>query len=315
MWTDTQLNAMKRQVMRIGIDLGGTKIEGVVLDKAGTVHARERVATPKKSYDDVLESIQRLVARLEAPLTSKATVGIGTPGSLSPHDGLMQNCNNVNLNGQSLLDDLEFVLAREVRIANDADCFTLSEAADGAGQGFKSVFGVIIGTGTGGGFVTGGSLVTGPNSVAGEWGHNPLPWMLADEYPGPTCYCGKRGCLESYLSGPGLARDHQEHYPSELLEARTIAARAYGDPPDDRCVESMNRFLDRLARGLATVINTIDPAVIVLGGGLSNVATIYSDIPFMLGNYVFSRQVSTEVRQAMHGDSSGVRGAAWLWPA
>ena len=301
--------------MRIGIDLGGTKIEGIVLDESGIVRTRERVATPKDSYDDVLQTIQRLVAKLEAPLTSKATVGIGTPGSISPHDGLMQNCNNVSLNGMSLLEDLKLVLAREVRIANDADCFALSEATDGAGQGFKSVFGVIIGTGTGGGFVTDNSLVTGPNSVAGEWGHNPLPWMLADEYPGPTCYCGKRGCLESYLSGPGLARDHQEHHPSERLDACTIAAKAYGASPNRHCLESVHRFLDRLARGLATVINTIDPEIIVLGGGLSNIASIYSEVPRLLEAYVFSRRVATHVCQAVHGDSSGVRGAAWLWPA
>jgi fructokinase len=297
--------------MRIGIDLGGTKIEGVALGNDGAELARLRVPTPKNDYDGIVRALVELVAALEAKTGARATVGVGMPGCLSPATGVVKNANTVVLNGKPLDRDLAAALGRPVRLCNDANCFALSEASDGAGAGAPVVFGVIIGTGTGGGVVVGGQVLTGPNAVAGEWGHNPLPWPGDDERPGPPCYCGKRGCVETFLSGPGLAADHQRR-TGLPLEGAEIGARA--DAGDADAIATMTRYEDRMARCLATVINVLDPDVIVLGGGVSNIARLYRTVPQIWGRYVFSDDVRTALRQARHGDASGVRGAAWLWP-
>lgn len=296
---------------RIGIDLGGTKIEGVVLDDAGAVLARKRVPTPAGDYHGTLAAIAALVAELERAAGTRATVGVGTPGALSRASGLLQNANSVCLNGQPLDRDLAERLQRPVRIANDANCLALSEAVDGAAAGAAVVYGVIVGTGTGGGIVVDGRVVTGANAIAGEWGHNPLPWPRDEERPGPACYCGKHGCIETFLSGPGLARDYAAG-GGEALTAAEIAARAAdGDAAADAALQ---RYADRMARALATVINVLDPDVIVLGGGLSKIARLYDEVPARWGDYVFSGSVDTRLLPARHGDASGVRGAAWLWP-
>jgi fructokinase len=297
--------------MRIGIDLGGTKIEGVALGNDGAELARLRVPTPKNDYDGIVRALVELVAGLETKTSARGTVGVGMPGCLSPATGLVKNANTVVLNGKPLDRDLAAALGRPVRLCNDANCFALSEASDGAGAGAPVVFGVIIGTGTGGGVVVGGQVLTGPNAVAGEWGHNPLPWPGDDERPGPLCYCGKRGCVETFLSGPGLAADHQRR-TGLPLEGAEIGARA--DAGDAEAIATMTRYEDRMARCLATVINVLDPDVIVLGGGVSNIARLYRTVPQIWGRYIFSDDVRTALRQARHGDASGVRGAAWLWP-
>ena len=300
--------------MRIGIDLGGTKIEGVVLDAAGAICFRERCATPRGDYDGTIDALADLVAAAEAAVGQTASVGIGMPGAISPATGLVKNANSTWLNGRTLDRDLEARLGRPVRLANDANCFALSEASDGAGAGAPVVFGVIVGTGCGGGVVVHGQVLTGPNAIAGEWGHNPLPWPASTELPGPECYCGKRGCLETYLSGPGLARDYAacaRADPAEIKGA-TVVARAAGG--DRHALSALDRYAHRLARGLATVINTLDPDVIVLGGGMSNVSMLYEAVPRWLDQFVFSDRVATRIVPPMHGDSSGVRGAAWLWP-
>ncbi|MCB1925099.1 MAG: ROK family protein [Gammaproteobacteria bacterium] len=294
---------------RIGIDLGGTKIEGIVLGDTGGVVARERVATPSGDYPGTLQAIATLIARLEGIAGTPCRVGVATPGALSPATGRLRNANSTCLNGSSLHHDLSHHLAREVRIANDADCFALSEATDGSGKGARSVFGVIVGTGTGGGIVIDGKLLCGVNAIAGEWGHNPLPWPRDDERPGPACYCGKRGCIETFLSGPGLAADSGI---SPAVSAREIVERAAaGDPASEHC---LLRYEDRMARALAGVINLLDPEIIVLGGGLSNVQRLYRNVPERWTEYVFSDVVRTRLLPPTHGDSSGVRGAAWLWP-
>ncbi len=293
--------------MRIGIDLGGTKIEGVVLASDGAIARRERVETPRESYEAVLDAVSRLVAELEAGLGRRCTVGVGTPGSLSPDTGLLRGSNTVMLNGRPLDRDLAHALGRPVRIANDANCFALSEASDGAAAGAEIVLGVIVGTGCGAGIVVRGHVLTGRHAIAGEWGHVPLPWAAPDELPGPACYCGKRGCLETWLSGPGVAQDH-ERRTGERLTTGEIAARR-----DAACVETITRLCDRMARGLAAVIDVLDPHVIVLGGGVSNVAALYEEVPRRWGRWVFSDRVTTRLVPPMHGDSSGVRGAAWLW--
>jgi len=299
--------------MRIGIDLGGTKIEGLVLDAAGTERARLRIPTPKCDYAAVLEAVAGLVDRLqEAAGGSVGRVGIGIPGTISPATGLVKNANTVCLIGHPLDRDLAARLGRPVRVANDANCFALSEAMDGAGAGADVVFGVIIGTGTGGGIVVGQRVLVGPNAIAGEWGHNPLPWPRPDELPGPPCYCGKHGCVETFLSGPGLSRDHLA-VAVEALDASAIAARAAAG--DEAAEATMARYEDRLARSLAVVMNVLDPDVIVLGGGVSNIARLYGNVPARWGRYVFSDAVATRLVPARHGDASGVRGAAWLWPA
>jgi fructokinase len=297
--------------MRIGIDLGGTKIEGIVLAPDGSEPARERVATPAGDYPGTLTAIRDLVAALERDAGRSCPVGIGMPGSWSRATGLIKNSNSVCLNGQPLHRDLEALLERPLRFANDADCFALSEATDGAAAGAAVVFGVIVGTGTGGGIVVDGKLVTGPNGIAGEWGHNPLPWPQPAELPGPECYCGLRGCIETWLSGPGLARDFRDRQ-GETLDAAGISQLAVaGDGPATQCLQ---RHADRMARALASVINLIDPDVIVLGGGVSNIDTLYSAVPALWTRYVFSDRVDTRLVRAVHGDSSGVRGAAVLWP-
>jgi fructokinase len=299
--------------MRIGVDLGGTKIEGIALDGAGRALARLRVPTPAGDYDATIRGVRDLVLGLEATAGGAGSVGVGTPGSPSPQSGLMRNCNSVWLNGRALQADLEQALDRPVRLANDADCFALSEATDGAGAGARSVFGVILGTGTGGGIVVGGQLLAGPNGVAGEWGHNPLPWARDDERPGPPCYCGKRGCIETFLSGSGLSRAYAAGTGEEIA-ASEVARRADG-AGEAAALAALETYADRLARGLASVINVLDPEVIVLGGGLSKLAGLYRRVPAVWGRYVFSDVVRTQLCAPVHGDAGGVRGAAWLWPA
>jgi fructokinase len=298
-------------MMRLGIDLGGTKIEGIALDDNGNELARRRLPTPRGDYPGTLRAIVDLVAALEAAAGARGTVGIGMPGAISPATGRVKNANSVWLNGQPLREDLEAALGREVRLANDANCFALSEATDGAAAGATVVFGVIVGTGTGGGIVVGGRVLTGPNAIAGEWGHNPLPWPGREERPGPPCYCGLTGCVETFLSGPGLARDH-ERATGARLEAREIVARA--EAGEAAASASLERYAERMARALASVINVLDPDVIVLGGGLSNVARLYTRVPALWGRWVFSDRVDTRLVPPAHGDASGVRGAAWLWP-
>ena len=297
---------------RIGVDLGGTKIEAIALAGDGTIPVRERISTPR-NYRDELEAVARLVRSVEkAAGAPGASVGIGIPGAIDPVTGLVKNANSVWLNGTPLQRDLESALGRPVRIMNDANCFAISEAADGAGAGAGVVFGVILGTGVGGGIVVHGRCLEGPNLIAGEWGHNPLPWMTADEYPGPMCYCGKAGCIETFLSGPGLERDYVTATGTPM-HSREIGAAARSNDAD--AIATLERYHDRLARALAVVINVVDPDVIVLGGGMSNLPDLAGAASARLPRYVFSTSVRTRVVGNVHGDSSGVRGAAWLWPA
>ena len=296
--------------MRFGIDLGGTKIELIALDDRGVEVWRRREPTPQGDYRGTLDTIRHLVWRAERELGEVGHVGIGTPGAISRATGLLKNSNSVCLNGQPLVQDLEALLERPVRIANDADCFALSEASDGAAAGLPVVFGVILGTGVGGGIVVNGRLLQGPNAIAGEWGHNPLPWPLPEELPGPQCYCGRRGCIETFLSGPGLAHDFFQQ-AGHSLTGPEILSRAEAGEPDAEA--AFQRYEDRLARALAHVINLLDPDAIVLGGGLSNCARLYEQVPLHWGRYVFSDRVDTRLLPPVHGDSSGVRGAAWLW--
>jgi fructokinase len=296
--------------MRIGIDLGGTKIEGIALDDAGDELIRQRVPTPHGDYRATLAEIQNLVTYIETETGQRGSIGIATPGAISPATGLMKNSNSVCMNGKPVHTDLANLLGREIRIANDANCFALSEATDGAAQGARVVFGVIIGTGTGAGIVVEGKILEGPNAIAGEWGHNPLPWPREIELPGPECYCGKNSCIETYLSGPGMTRDH-ELYANVILDTETIVSKAvFGD---EDSIETLQRYEDRLARSLAHVINILDPDVIVLGGGMGNIKQLYKNVPEIWGSYVFSDQVATKLLAPEYGDSSGVRGAAWLW--
>ncbi len=297
-------------MLRLGVDLGGTKIEIIALGDDGGELLRRRHATPQGDYHATLQTIAELVWQAEKELGVRGSVGIGTPGAISTATGLLKNSNSVCLNGKPLLQDLETLLKRPVRIANDANCFALSEATDGEAAGAAVAFGVIVGTGTGAGIVVDGRVVTGANAIAGEWGHNPLPWPHDDERPGPTCYCGRHGCIETFLSGPGIARDHAAH-SGEQLDAAAIAAHA--DQGDTVCRASLQRYEDRMARALAHVINILDPHVIVLGGGMSNIERLYENVPRLWGAYVFSDRVDTRLVAPRHGDSSGVRGAAWLW--
>lgn len=296
--------------MRIGVDLGGTKIEAAVLDDAGEFLIRRRRPTPAANYAATLRAVADLVTELESEIGARASLGVATPGALSPHSGRIKNANSTRLIGERLDVDLGEALGREVRLANDANCFTLSESVDGAARGARVVFGVILGTGVGGGIVVDGRVLTGLQAIAGEWGHNPLPWPRPDELPGPECYCGRHGCIECFLSGPGLARDYQEGDDAPLT-AEDVVARA--DAGEARAEACMARFTHRLARGLAQVINILDPDVIVLGGGLSRIPRLYESVPRLWGEFVFSDQVDTPLRPPVHGDSSGVRGAAWLW--
>ena len=297
-------------MLRIGIDLGGTKIEAVAMSDDGRVQARRRVVTPRDDYDGTLAAMASLVDELEHDTGHRACVGVGMPGAISPSTGLVKNANSVWLNGRPLKEDLARRLKRPVRLANDANCFVLSEARDGAGADAEVVFGVILGTGTGGGIVIRGQVLTGRNAIGGEWGHNPLPWPHADELPGPPCYCGQRGCIETFVSGPGLLRDH-EAVTGERASTREIVAMA--DACEPRSSGTMERYEQRLARALASVINVLDPDVIVLGGGLSNITRLYENVPARWGRWVFSDHVETRLVSPRHGDASGVRGAAWLW--
>ncbi len=298
---------------RLGIDLGGTKIEIVALAADGSERLRRRVATPQGDYPATLRAIDALVDDAERTLGVRGSVGIGTPGSESPVDGRLRNANSTCLNGQPLRQDLEALLQREIRIANDANCFALSEALDGAARGAATVFGAILGTGVGGGIVLNGRVLTGANGIAGEWGHIPLPLPQAGDLPDlplPACYCGRSGCIETYLSGPGLAADHRRHGGAPLLPPAIAAAAAAGDA---ECEATLVRYETRLARALALVINLLDPEVVVLGGGLSNLDRLYRNVPALWLPHIFSDRVSTRLRRHRHGDASGVRGAARLW--
>lgn len=297
--------------MRIGIDLGGSKIEIIALGDKGEVLYHQRVATPAGDYAQTVKTIAGLVASAESETGCPGRVGIGIPGTISPESGLVKNANSLWLIGKPFDRDLEAALERPVRLANDANCFALSEAVDGSGAGFHCVFGVILGTGVGGGGVIDGKLLTGANAIAGEWGHNPLPLPGADERPGPPCYCGRNGCIETFVSGPGIARDHFAS-TGRKLEAWEIAA--FAEAGNGGAERTLRRFEDRLARSLAGVINILDPDCIVLGGGLSKIDRLYRDLPPMWKKYVFSDTVRTKLAAPKFGDSSGVRGAAWLWP-
>jgi fructokinase len=298
-------------MIRVGIDLGGTKTEIVALDDGGRELLRRRVVTPTNDYQATLDQIAALVHDAETQLGATGSVGIGTPGSLSRATGLLRGSNSVCLNGEPIKADLEALLGREVRITNDANCFALSEATDGAGRGAEVVFGVILGTGVGAGIVVRGHVLTGPNAIAGEWGHNPLPWPTDAERPGASCFCGRSGCIETFLSGPGLERDHLAASGERLPAPEIVARAAAGDSSARTAIE---RYEERLARALAHVINLLDPDVIVVGGGMSNVDRLYANVPGLWGRWVFSDRVDTRLVRHAHGDSSGVRGAAWLWP-
>jgi fructokinase len=295
---------------RTGIDLGGTKIEAAAVDRFGAVRVRRRVATPTGNYHATIEVITALVAMIELEIGETAPIGIGMPGAISPITGLVQNANSTCLIGRPLQRDLESALGRPTRLANDANCFVLSEATDGAAAGMETVFGVILGTGVGGGIALGGRILVGANAIAGEWGHNPLPWPAPNEIPGPSCYCGRSGCTETFLSGPALAADHYRH-TGHRLSAPEIADLAKRG--DAQCSATLDRYMHRLARGLASVINLIDPDAIVLGGGLSGISALYERVPVLWRQYIFSDNVVTRLLPPVHGDSSGVRGAAWLW--
>lgn len=303
-------------MLRIGIDLGGTKTEALALDATGRELCRKRVATPRGSYDEIVSALVALIESVEAECGARGSIGLGIPGIPSPATGLVKNANTTLLIGHALDKDLEQRLGRPVRVANDANCFALSEATDGAasasvlGVARPTVFGVILGTGTGGGVVVGGQVLVGPDAIAGEWGHNSLPWPQADEVPGPKCWCGLSGCIETFLSGPALARSHRERTGQELNAAAIAQAAEQGEA---EAVRTLERYADRLARALASIVNVLNPDAIVLGGGVSNIPRLYEQVPQLWTRYVFSDVVSTRLLRAKHGDSSGVRGAAWLW--
>jgi fructokinase len=296
--------------MRIGVDLGGTKIEGVALAADGSEAARVRIPTPRRDYDGTVAALVAVVNELERAAGGPASVGIGIPGVISPATGLVKNANSTWLIGRALDRDVAHALGRPVRLANDANCFALSEAVDGAAAGARVVFGVIVGTGVGGGLVVSGTIVEGAQRIAGEWGHNPIPWPRDEEWPGPPCYCGRTGCIETFLSGPGAAREFAERVGVSLTMEDIARAAASGEA---EAVAALDRYADRMARALATVINIVDPDVIVLGGGLSHIDALYTAVPARWGAYVFSDAVATTLVKARHGDASGVRGAAWLW--
>jgi fructokinase len=295
---------------RIGIDLGGTKIEAAAVDHLGAVRVRRHSATPAGNYRATIEAVTALVGVIERRIGVTAPVGIGIPGTISPITGLVKNANSTWLIGRPLQQDLEAALGRPIRLANDANCFALSEATDGAAMGMATVFGAILGTGVGGGIALGGRILLGANAISGEWGHNPLPWPVPGEIPGPVCYCGRSGCVETFLSGPALAVDHRRHGGRSLsaVEIASLAVRG-----DAECGATLERYMDRLARGLASVINLIDPDAIVLGGGLSGISALYEAVPLLWSRYIFSDKVVTHLLPPVHGASSGVRGAAWLW--
>jgi len=296
---------------RLGIDLGGTKIAGVVLDRAGSVIASCTIASPQNDYRATLAALAGLIGRLDRDAGASGSVGIGMPGSISPATGLVQNANSTWLNGRPLCADLQALVGRPIRFANDANCFALSEATDGAARGAHTVFGVILGTGCGGGIVIGGRVVDGLRGIGGEWGHNPLPWPTGEELTIPPCWCGRQGCMETWVSGTALAADHAR-VTGQLMKAEAIVATAgFGD---GNAQASLDRHAHRLARGLATIVNLIDPDVIVLGGGLSSLPHLYELLPGLMAPYIFADVPHIDVRPPTHGPASGVRGAAWLWP-
>ena len=296
--------------IRLGIDLGGTKIEIAAIGRNKETLMRHRIDSPRNNYTATIEAMAQLVEQAESELSAQCTVGIATPGAISPATGLIKNSNSVWLNSRPLKEDVENRLSRPVRLSNDANCFVLSEWVDGAAQGTDSAFGVIVGTGTGGGFVINSQLISGANAIAGEWGHNPLPWPQSDELPGPECYCGNRGCIETFLSGPGLSA-YYETLSGEAVDVEEITSRsAAGESLAETC---LNKYDDRMARALASVINIIDLDVIVLGGGLSKLERLYINVSKLWLPYIFSDHVTTRLVPPEHGDSSGVRGAAWLW--
>src|SRR5512143_1259174 len=296
--------------MRLGVDFGGTKIEAALLDSDGEIRVRQRVPNPG-NYDAAVTAVRDLAQRIEAEAgVASKTIGVGMPGSLSPVTGLVRNANSVWLNGKPFFQDLQQALGKPLRVENDANCFALSEAVDGAAAGARVVFGVILGTGCGGGVVVDRHVLTGPNAIAGEWGHNPLPWPREGEWPGPPCYCGKTGCVETFLSGPGMARDHLQA-TGEAVGAPEIAARA--ERGDAAARATLARYEDRMARALAVVLDILDPDVVVLGGGMSQIARLYDAVPRLWQAWAFSDRVDTLLKPPVHGDSSGVRGAAWLW--
>ncbi|MGC2204111.1 MAG: ROK family protein [Stellaceae bacterium] len=295
---------------RIGIDLGGTKIEGAAIDESGSVRVRRRVPTPVGDYGGTIDAIIALIGAIEQEIGATAPIGIGIPGAISPITGLVKNANSTWLIGKAFRHDLEIALGRPTRLANDANCFALSEATDGAGASAQTVFGVILGTGVGGGVAVHRQILIGANAIAGEWGHNPLPWPTPGELDDRPCYCGRSGCLETFLSGPALVADHHRHSGQSLSAPEIARAAERGDP---ECIITLERYMDRLARGLASVINLIDPEIIVIGGGLSAISTLYEQVPRLWTRYVFSDRVVTKLLPPVHGDSSGVRGAAWLW--
>jgi fructokinase len=294
-------------LMRIGVDLGGTKIEGIAISADGAARVRRRIPAPRGDYGRTLTAVVDLVHQIEREIGARGSVGIGIPGAVSPATQLIKNANSTWLIGRPLAEDIARLLDRPVRLANDANCFALSEATDGAGADADVVFGVILGTGTGAGIVVHGKVLTGANAIAGEWGHNPLPAPNEEERPGPACYCGRLGCIETFLSGPGLARD----YGDGAINAEEIVVRAASG--EGLALAVLARYEERLARALASVINIIDPDIIVLGGGLSNIERLYASVPRLWEPHVFSDRVTTRLVRAIHGDSSGVRGAAWLW--
>jgi predicted NBD/HSP70 family sugar kinase len=296
--------------MLIGIDLGGSKIEGIALSDSGDELLRKRVPTPAGDYPAILSTIRSLVNEIESTLNRSGSVGIGTPGAISPATGLLKNSNSVCMNGKPVYQDLCQALKRDIRMANDANCFALSEATDGAAAGADVVFGVIIGTGTGAGIVVRGHVLSGPNAIAGEWGHNPLPWPQENERPGPSCYCGRHGCIETWLSGPGLSRDYLDAGGTTLDAKQVVELAMKGHNNAELCLQY---YENRMARSLAHVINILDPDVIVLGGGMGNIQRLYSRVPEQWGQYIFSDHVATRLVAPKYGDSSGVRGAAWLW--
>jgi fructokinase len=296
---------------RIGIDLGGTKIEGAAIDVCGSVRFRHRVVTTAQDYSGTIDAIIALIGTIDREVGTTAPVGIGIPGTVSPTTGLIKNANSTWLIGRPLQRDLESALGRPTRLANDANCFALSEATDGAGAAVETVFGVILGTGVGGGIAIRRQILAGANAIAGEWGHNPMPWPTPEEIPGPPCWCGRSGCLETFLSGPAVAADHYRRTRRMQTAPEIAEAAAAGDP---ECCATLERYMDRLARGLASVINVVDPDAIVLGGGLSSISALYEQVPRLWIRHIFSDRVATPLFPPLHGASSGVRGAAWLWP-
>ncbi len=297
--------------MRLGIDLGGTKTEIIALSDRGEELFRERKPTPRGNYGDILDTIRDLVRLAEQATDEKGSVGIGIPGTISPKTDLVKNANTTELIGHPMRTDLELRLGRPVRIANDANCFALSEATDGAGAGKPVVFGVILGTGVGGGIVVNGHVLTGANAIAGEWGHTPLPWANQNEQPGPDCYCGRKGCVETFLSGPGMSKSHDPISGSGPTAKEIVALAEEGDAAALRTLATFER---RLAKAFANIINILDPDIIVCGGGVSNLERLYKNVPVLWQEYSFSDSIDTPLVKAKYGDSSGVRGAAWLWP-